>query len=345
MKKIYILFVTLLSLAMVKGQGQTTIFSDDFETDKGWGIYEELVGGNPCYDDSIGEVARSDDYAAGGIYSLRVWANKFLSNKSNHVLGNIQINTTGLLGEYSLSTCFFIPPAPDTAQTGPEFSLQSTRNVSGTNLTFTAGIQYIQNPWVNQKWWIWNNATWTPLNDTIFNFHLEKNHWYTMELNINYDSNTYRCFSLKDITNLTIDTTICLSKYGFTISGENKGFSPATWITLESENLWTNCNRPTQARMYYDNVYLVKNDTCPFIQSNHETSFIFYPNPVKNNLIIETSFKGSILSISDINGEEMMKQQLKESKTQIDLSRLHNGVYFVKVINNKTSVVKKIIKE
>ena len=108
MKKIYILFVTLLSLAMVKGQGQTTIFSDDFETDKGWGIYEELVGGNPCYDDSIGEVARSDDYAAGGIYSLRVWANKFLSNKSNHVLGNIQINTTGLLGEYSLSTCFFL---------------------------------------------------------------------------------------------------------------------------------------------------------------------------------------------------------------------------------------------
>ena len=121
---------------------------------------------------------------------------------------------------------------------------------------------------------------------------------------------------------------------------------PATWINLESENLWT-CNLPrvTHAKIYYDNVTLVKNDYCVSIQSNYETSFTVYPNPVQNKLTIETNCKESILSISDINGEEMMKQQVKESKTQIDLSSLKNGVYFVKVINNKTSVVKKIIKE
>ncbi len=34
-------------------------FSDNFETDQGWGIFEEIVGGSPCYGEEIGEVAHA----------------------------------------------------------------------------------------------------------------------------------------------------------------------------------------------------------------------------------------------------------------------------------------------
>jgi hypothetical protein len=40
-----------------------------------------------------------------------------------------------------------------------------------------------------------------------------------------------------------------------------------------------------------------------------------------------------------------MKQQIKENKTEIDISKLTNGVYFVKLVKEMKSEVKKIIIE
>ena len=115
MKKLYIIFITLFNLNSINAQNLTgTVFKENFKTDNGWGIFEELVGGNSCYDDSLGEVIRSNDYFYSDSTSLRVWANKTLSKKSNHVLGNKKIDTVGLYGKYLLSCYAFIPPESDT---------------------------------------------------------------------------------------------------------------------------------------------------------------------------------------------------------------------------------------
>lgn len=72
-----------------------------------------------------------------------------------------------------------------------------------------------------------------------------------------------------------------------------------------------------------------------------------YPNPTLNYLIIETTelAKECTLSILNLKGQELIKQIIKGSKTQIDISNLAKGVYFVKLIANKTVGVRKIIKE
>jgi len=72
-----------------------------------------------------------------------------------------------------------------------------------------------------------------------------------------------------------------------------------------------------------------------------------YPCPVKNKLIIECSRvqKECTLIIFNLNGLELMRQQIKDYKKQIDISNLASGVYFVKLITDKTSEVRKIIKE
>jgi hypothetical protein len=71
------------------------------------------------------------------------------------------------------------------------------------------------------------------------------------------------------------------------------------------------------------------------------------PNPAKNNITIEIPqiVKEITLTISNINGKELTSQQIRDSTTQIDISNLASGIYFVKLITEKTVEVRKIIKE
>jgi hypothetical protein len=72
-----------------------------------------------------------------------------------------------------------------------------------------------------------------------------------------------------------------------------------------------------------------------------------YPTPSSTRVTIETSstLSGSQLSIMDLNGQEVVTRQITEPKTNIDISSLPSGVYFVRLTNDKTVDVGKIVKE
>jgi hypothetical protein len=74
---------------------------------------------------------------------------------------------------------------------------------------------------------------------------------------------------------------------------------------------------------------------------------LIYPNPVTDNLIIENKAYPytSILLIFNINGQELIKQNLIESKTRINLSMLKSGVYFLKLITGNKIITLKLIKK
>ena len=297
MKRFYLLLLVLTPLLPSLSYAQNVPFEDDFETDKGWSIFEEIVGGNPCYEDSIGEVARSTDFSNGGSYSLRIWANKKGLPKSNHVIGRLKLSNNGLTGSYVYSLDTYIPATPDTGQTGPEFSVQSTRNVSGKNLTYVAGIQFIGNPYVDNgtRWQIWHNAGWT----RFFNKALSKGKWYHFELQIDFDRNKYVRLAIKGAD---IDTAVDLSAYD--IKGEDRKFQPALEITLEGENLETCLRpRPTQFKIYYDNVKL--STIVNVVQTPNINPFNFalsqnYPNPFNPTTVIEYSIHKSGFVILEI---------------------------------------------
>ena len=75
--------------------------------------------------------------------------------------------------------------------------------------------------------------------------------------------------------------------------------------------------------------------------------FKLFPNPATNNLTVrfDQIAKKCTLTILNINGQEIIKQSIKESNTQIDITNLTNGVYFAKLMTDKTVEVRKIIKE
>lgn len=71
-----------------------------------------------------------------------------------------------------------------------------------------------------------------------------------------------------------------------------------------------------------------------------------YPNPSKDKITIESSLTGNrCLSIMNVNSQIVIGRRITNQKTQIDISDLPAGIYFVKLQNENTVDVVKIIKE
>ena len=68
-----------------------------------------------------------------------------------------------------------------------------------------------------------------------------------------------------------------------------------------------------------------------------------YPNPTHGKITIEYTANGHF-SILNLSGQELITRQITEPRTQIDISRLPGGIYIVKVTDEKTVMVQKIIK-
>ncbi len=254
----YLLFFSTHCCQII-GQN-TAVFSDNFETAQTWTIFEEIVSGNACYGDNIGEVIRSTDIAQAGTNGLRVWSNKNASTKSNHVIAAHTISTTaGLTGRARYGLWAYNATPIGLTQSGPEMSVQSTRTVGSTNLTFIAGIQYIGNQWVGDKWNVWHNGTWETIKTSEFGATLAPNTWYYLELEFDMTTNAYISFKVQGgglNENLNLNAAFMNAPTGFQIGGEARSWTPSLFVTAESENLWTNCSEVRENKMYYDNVSL-----------------------------------------------------------------------------------------
>ncbi len=73
----------------------------------------------------------------------------------------------------------------------------------------------------------------------------------------------------------------------------------------------------------------------------------FKPNPVKDIFTIESSglHGNTLLLVFNVDGKAIMERHITTDKTEIDISSLSKGVYFLKLINEKSVEVGEIIKE
>ena len=73
------------------------------------------------------------------------------------------------------------------------------------------------------------------------------------------------------------------------------------------------------------------------------SNIIIYPNPASDELFIDGFTKNVIISIFDISGKLLRKEQLKTK--QIDISGFSKGMYFIKFTTEEGSFVRKFVKE
>jgi len=92
--------------------------------------------------------------------------------------------------------------------------------------------------------------------------------------------------------------------------------------------------------MKYDSVFVGINEL-------QQSKFSIYPNPASVKITIETygETQGGNLAIVNIEGQQLITYQITQPKTQLDISSLPRGVYFVRVTNDKTSDIRKLVKK
>ncbi len=87
----------------------------------------------------------------------------------------------------------------------------------------------------------------------------------------------------------------------------------------------------------------------PLSTTNIENeSFSIYPNPAKNSIFInlKNGFNThSNISITDVLGKEIYQLNAVNAELEIDISKLMNGIYFVKLSDEKGIFTQKFIKE
>ena len=78
------------------------------------------------------------------------------------------------------------------------------------------------------------------------------------------------------------------------------------------------------------------------------SKLLIYPNPSSTHITIElpsTPQTNTILTIYNLNGQQLITQPITEPQTTVDVSGLPRGVYFVKVVNDEKVMMGKLVKE
>ena len=93
-------------------------------------------------------------------------------------------------------------------------------------------------------------------------------------------------------------------------------------------------------------------DTCSTPQGvteiQNEDAIIIYPNPVSESITISINtrqnFSAQIILYNTL-GEKIIQQKITSPKTEINLSNLPSGIYFLEVSTTKEIFRRKIIKQ
>jgi hypothetical protein len=80
-----------------------------------------------------------------------------------------------------------------------------------------------------------------------------------------------------------------------------------------------------------------------------DLTLLTYPNPTSGNFVLSISdnFQDNLTySLFDVQGKQLIKGSIRDSKTPITIQNFANGIYFLKVANPNLSIkVFKIIKQ
>ncbi|WP_165828985.1 T9SS type A sorting domain-containing protein [Flavobacterium sp. HTF] len=143
-------------------------------------------------------------------------------------------------------------------------------------------------------------------------------------------------------------------------------------IVVEGENIqWYSSNTPTNKKaetalplttVLIDGVTYYASQTVNGIESKERlavtaklkgglstpdfelANFQFYPNPVKEILTIDNTSVIDGIEIFSLSGKSVLVKKINDTRSQIDLSHLSNGVYFLKVKSQGKERTIKIIK-
>ncbi|MDD3878186.1 MAG: T9SS type A sorting domain-containing protein [Bacteroidales bacterium] len=268
------------------------------------------------------------------------------------VSGNITVcgtNTCGNGSSSSLAITVTAPPANAGTITGATNVCQGQNGVIYTVPAITGATSYF--------WTLPNGAYGTSSTNTII---------------VNYDTNAtngnitvmgHNSCATGVLSNLYINVNPVPSTPTISIDINN------TLLTSDAPfgNQWYINNtllgdtNQTHTVTAYGNYYVIvtingcSSDTSNVISVIHtgtlftekSSCIITYPNPAKDKVyIIATDLNNNkTISIHNIQGQLLLQQPIQQVKTEIDISAIAKGIYFIKVDSEAGSAVRRFVKE
>lgn len=119
----------------------------------------------------------------------------------------------------------------------------------------------------------------------------------------------------------------------------NSGLAPGTKIK-NTGYIYFDYNAPVVTNTALNTIETLAG----FKEFETKNNFSVYPNPAQDRITIGVSENTpSNIVISDILGKELMQVQTNELQTEINVSSLKEGVYFIKVSQNGNTFVQKLV--
>lgn len=92
-------------------------------------------------------------------------------------------------------------------------------------------------------------------------------------------------------------------------------------------------------------VFMVDYCTSVFDKEN-SASYSFYPNPMNDVLNIKSAnYESAKAFLYDLSGKEILRTEIHQGITSMDISFLQKGIYFLSITNSRTTSTHKIIKK
>lgn len=155
-------------------------------------------------------------------------------------------------------------------------------------------------------------------------------------------------FTVGDAQNAAAQTTVLLSETGLNIAAftqKTVSFTPpTTGVYYFGFRNFSPTATGTHA-LIIDNFSVTE---VLGIDEALQANFSVFPNPVQNTFTISNSMDAAIqvIELSDLNGRSIKSIKLANAtETQVNISDVSQGVYMLKIISDKGTLVKKIIKE
>ena len=180
-------------------------------------------------------------------------------------------------------------------------------------------------------------------------------------LNPNLDINTFKVINYSHENNVTINGNILTVRFldiqlpdSATNPEGSKGFFQ--YCIKPKTNLSLGTKITNTAWIYFDyNAPIATNTTTNVFDASginesysSNQSFIIYPNPAQNTINLlcpDAAMHNRQLLLTNIQGQLLIQQIIREEKTEIDISRLARGMYILKLNDGDKTEVGKIVKE
>ena len=144
-------------------------------------------------------------------------------------------------------------------------------------------------------------------------------------------------FSVKDENGHTIDDAVITVNSFTHNAGEYEiGYLPAgqyDYHVHHNDYLEATGNFSISGEAVWVNVLMTADDTA--INDMEDIDLKIFPNPVQNTLFVEANMMITDIHIIDMPGRPVLSVKVQDRQSELDLSSLYNGIYFIRVYTDK----------